>query len=49
MEAEITVTKYTVDEQFALNSFQKNINQQKDWRYTVSPLFKENFIPIKNN
>ena len=48
-EAEITDTKYTVDEEFALKSFTKNVKQEKDGRYTVSPLFKQNFIPIKNN
>ena len=27
----------------------KNVKQESDGRYTVSPLFKQNFIPIKNN
>ena len=48
-EAETTENKYTVDEEFALNSFLKNVKQESDGRYTVSPLFKQNFIPIKNN
>ena len=48
-EAEVTNTKYTVDEEFALSSFLKNVRQERDGRYTVSPLFKQNFIPIKNN
>ena len=46
-EAETTENKYTADEEFALNSFLKNVKQESDGRYTVSPLFKQNFIPIK--
>ena len=48
-EAEVTSTKYTVDEEFALSSFLKNVRQEKDGRYTVSPLFKQNFMFIENN
>ena len=48
-EAETTENKYTVDEEFALNSFLKNVKQEKDGRYTVSPLFKQNFTPIRSN
>ena len=48
-EAETTDSKHTVDEEFALNSFLKNVKQEKDGRYTVSPLFKQNFVPIRNN
>ena len=48
-EAETTENKYTVDEEFALNSFLKNVKQENDGRYRVSPLFKQNFIHIKNN
>ena len=48
-EAETTDNKYTIDEEFALNSFLENVKQEKDGRYTVSPLFKQNFVPIKNN
>ena len=35
-EAETTENKYTVDEEFALNSFLKNVKQESDGRYTVS-------------
>ena len=48
-EAEATDSKHTEDEEFVLNSFLKNVKQEKDGRYTVSPLFKQNFVPIKNN
>ena len=48
-EAESDENKHTVDEEYALNSFLENVKQEKDGRYTVSPLFKQNFVPIKNN
>ena len=32
---------YTVEEQFAVNSFNQNVKQEKDGRYTVNPLFKQ--------
>ena len=32
-----------------MNSFLKNVKQEKDGRYTVSPLYRQNFTPIKNN
>ena len=40
---------YTVEEQFAIDSFAKNIKREKDGRYTVCPLFKKESVPIKNN
>ena len=48
-EAETIENKYTVDEEHAMNSFLKNVKQEEDGRYTVSPLYKQNFTPIKNN
>jgi len=48
-EAETTTNKYTVDEEHAMDSFLQNVKQEKDGRYTVSPLYKQNFVPIKNN
>ena len=48
-EAETTDNKYTVDEEYAMETFLKNVKQEEDGRYTVSPLFKKDFVPIKNN
>ena len=48
-EEEIENENYTVEEQYAVDSFLKNVKREKDGRYTVSPLFKEINVPIKNN
>ena len=32
-----------------MDSFLRNIKREKHGRYTVSPLFKENAVPLKNN
>ena len=46
-EAETTDNKYTVDEEYAMETFLENVKQEEDERYTVSPLFKKDFVPIK--
>ena len=48
-ETDNETSGYTVDEQYAIDSFLRNIKREKDGRYTVSPLFKENAVPLKNN
>ena len=48
-EEEEETGTYTVEEQFAVDSFNKNVKQEKDGRYTVNPLFKQTCVPIKNN
>ena len=40
-EDETKGEQYTIEEQYALDSFNQNIKREKDGRYTVSPLFKQ--------
>ena len=40
---------YTPDETYALESFIKNIKQEADGRYTVSPLLRPEHLPLRNN
>ena len=48
-EKETENEEHTVEEQYAVDSFLKNVKRDKNGRYTVSPLFKEKNVPIKNN
>ena len=48
-EEEIEDGTYTVEEQYAVDSFLKHVKKEEDGRYTVSPLLKESNVPLKNN
>ena len=48
-DAETNETKYSADEEFALNYFLKHVKQENNRRYIVSHLFKQKNFPIKNN
>ena len=41
--------EYTVEEQYAIETFEKNIKREADGRYTVSPLFRKPDVKLKNN
>ena len=40
--------QHTADEQYAVAQFEANIKMKND-RYYVRPIFKDNFIPMRNN
>ena len=42
-------TTYTQDQIYALENVKRDIKVEKDGRYTVNLLFKENSKPLKNN
>ena len=44
-EQEIENENYTVEEQYAVDYFLKNVKREKDRRYTVSPLFTKTNVP----
>ena len=46
-EEEVEDGAYTVEEQYAVDSFLKNVRKEEDGRYTVSPLLKEANVPLK--
>ena len=48
-EEDIEKDEYTIEERYALDSFEKNIKREADGRYTVSPLFRKPDVKLKNN
>ena len=48
-EEEKETGMYTVEEQYAVDSFLKNVKREKDGRYTVSLLLREANVLLKNN
>ena len=46
-ETETTDSKYTIDEEFALNSFLQSVKQERDGRYTVAPYLSKTLFLSK--
>jgi len=48
-EDDTETDEYTLEERYALDTFEKNVRREADGRYTVSPLFRKPNIRMRNN
>ena len=48
-EDDTETDEYTLEERYALDTFEKNVRREADGRYTVSPLFRKPNIKMRNN
>ena len=41
--------KYSYEEEYAVNLFKTTVKREKEGKYTIQPVFKNIFVPLKNN